>query len=135
MEVGDCEVFGAGNCAATCAAQPPTARCAGWVRLGHCEAASPFMLVHCPNSCPREQVQCMRPPPKDLTPQCPQWAAQGHCEEQWRRGNGYFLAQCFVSCGRRDARMVLNALLTLGNSSAFPDAPSTVRLVASDPHR
>jgi hypothetical protein len=102
MEAGDCEADAevARSCAATCASAPLTARCAGWVRLGHCASASPFMMVACAGLCPREQLQCVRPAPRDLEGRCPSLVANGACEANARRGNYYFLAQCFASCAK-----------------------------------
>jgi prolyl 4-hydroxylase len=48
------------------------------------------------------------------------------CEREWRRGNGYFLSQCFRSCGQHDLSMVLQAMLAeVGDTleTAFPAGP------------
>ena len=99
------------RCMSTCAAPPLSASCLGWKQLGHCQDASAFMLVHCPGVCPPDQVTCMRSAPADLNPRCGQLAAAGQCETQLSRGYPYFLAECFRSCGKRNPRMLLDAML------------------------
>ena len=110
------------RCMSTCAAPPLSASCLGWKQLGHCQDASAFMLVHCPGVCPPDQVTCMRSAPADLNPRCGQLAAAGQCETQLSRGYPYFLAECFRSCGKRNPRMLLDAMLAeQGNTTApFP---------------
>ena len=128
MEAGDCEVDDGesmAGCAQTCAEASLSARCTGWARRGYCSperGVTAFMRVHCPGACRSEQVACQREPPADMASDCATWAAQGRCEQEWRRGNGYFLAQCFYSCGRHDAPLLLHAMLAeIGNTSfAFP---------------
>ena len=122
MEAGDCELGAAATCAATCATAPHEARCQGWRQLGYCVSVSPFMLVHCPRVCSNSEVRCNRAPPVDLDQRCKGWASNGMCEEQWlKKRNGYFLAQCFESCGRREPRLLLDAMLGLENASGFPE--------------
>ena len=131
MEAGDCDADEDGalmaGCRATCLKAPVTARCRGWARRGYCNpdiGVTAFMRVHCPGGCRRDQVVCARQPPADMHNKCPEWAASGRCEKEWQRGNGYFLSQCFQSCGKHDAALLLHAMLaTIGNTSlAFPKA-------------
>ena len=120
MCVSDADTAAA--CAATCASAPLSASCEGWKRMGHCTRASAFMLVHCAGVCPPKDVSCLRAPPTDLSQNCPQMAASGQCEKNLARGYAYFLAQCFVSCGKRDPAMLLQALLdeVQNYSAPFP---------------
>ena len=100
--------------------------CTDWVQAGHCKRLSAFMLVHCPNACPKADTVCHRAPPSDLDQRCAQWVAQGRCERSWEQGNGYFWSQCFVSCGKRNAPLLLRAMLEATNESAFPDGPANL---------
>ena len=102
--------------------------CTDWVHAGYCKRVSAFMLVNCPGSCPKEDMQCHRAPPADLSNQCMQWAAQGQCES----GVGYFLSQCFVTCGKRNAPLLLQAMLEATNATAFPDGPANLAAKVGD---
>ena len=120
VEAGDCELGADRSCAAACAAAPLAASCKGWVKLGHCRRVSAFMLVNCPGACPAKEVRCGRAPPADTSPRCTEMASNGNCEQHSANGNDYFLAQCFVSCGRRNPRHVLRAMLARTADRAFP---------------
>lgn len=133
MLEGKCEMDAAtqANCKQTCAAAPLSAQCAGWAKLGYCELVSAFMLVHCPGVCARERNTCKRSAPGDLNEQCAAWAAAGHCERNWARGYRYFMAECFVSCGRRNPRLLLQAMLQEQGDRARP-FPSGLADVAKE---
>ena len=97
------------------------ATCNLWRSRGHCTTVSAFMLVHCPGTCAQSELKCKRHAPGDLAAQCPDWASRGACEREWQRGNRYFLAQCFRSCGAHDAPLLLRAMLDeVGNVTSFP---------------
>ena len=112
------------------------------------------LRVHCPGTCQEEDVKCQRTPPADVDDRCRAWATRGRCgkheqrrstrslpsappsalpslhvhpnrcEHEWGRGNGYFLSQCFESCGRHNASMLLEAMLAdIGNTNLqFPSS-------------
>ena len=107
------------ECAATCAAQPLSAKCEGWRKRGECARASAFMMVHCSGTCAPRDLNCNRRPPGDDVKECAAWASAGHC----RRRPRYFLSQCFASCGAHDPDHLLFALLDeVEGKNGFPDA-------------
>ena len=124
MSRGDClaDPGTAARCQATCRSLPHSARCAGWARLGYCPRVSAFMLAHCRGACKQHELVCLRNPPPDVLPDCKARVARGECEAEYRRGNSYFLSQCFASCGEADPQLLLTAMLdAVGNTTApFP---------------
>ena len=111
------------RCAHTCANETLASKCAAWRARGECPRASAFMMVFCPGTCSSDQLQCGRPAPVDLDVHCPRHAERGACEKTAvSKGNRYFLAQCFETCGRRDPELMLTAILKeMGNISSFPE--------------
>ena len=123
VDAGDCEVENAiamRDCRQACWDAPIEAQCKGWQRLGHCMAASAFMLMRCPGVCPHHEITCLRAAPRDTLAHCAAHAASGACEREYQRGNRYFLAQCFESCGQRAPRLLLQAMLANNASAPFP---------------
>lgn len=80
------------------------------------------MIAHCRGACERHELVCQRNPPSDVLSDCEARAARGECEAEYRRGNSYFLSQCFTSCGEADTQLLLTAMLdAVGNTTApFP---------------
>ena len=122
MEEGACQTDQAvmrRACGPTCAAQLLAGKCEGWKLRGECRRASAFMMVHCPNACPRGELNCNRKPPGDDDARCAEWAAAGQC----KRRNRYFLSQCFKSCGAHDPDHLLESLLDeVEGKNGFPDS-------------
>lgn len=107
--------------------------CQHWATDGYCTSVSAFMMAHCPqDTCTKEQLTCQRSPPEDVGHDCAAQAAAGQCEEQWRSGRGYFLSQCFQSCGRHDPAFLLQAMLDeVGGSYSEPFPSGPVNLAES----
>ena len=99
--------------------------CAEWREMGYCARVSAFMIAFCPGTCARSETKCNRQPPQDSQPKCATLAQEGACARELKRGNTYFLAMCFRSCGRHDPTLVLDALLreSANMSAPFPDGP------------